>query len=147
MQKGSKKPVVLALLIITLGVAWLLATLADVPGINRVLALSLGFMPPGWDAKQVAPGVNWGLTLSLGIVGVMAFVVSSGVDKVNIVVGPYGLFLSLLLLLRPSKLLSLDAEIPISVIVIGVLMLISQFQVIPLPKWFTWLKAIDNSRV
>ena len=62
MQKGS---VVLVLFIITLGVGWLLTTLA------------------------VAPGINWVLTLSLGMIGVLAFVTSGGIDKVSVIVGPF----------------------------------------------------------
>jgi hypothetical protein len=63
-QTGSKGLVVLSLLIITLGVGWLLTTLA------------------------VAPGINWVLTLSLAMIGLLAFVVSGGIDKVSIIIGP-----------------------------------------------------------
>ena len=59
MQKSSNGPVALALLIITVGVGWLLTALA------------------------VAPEINWVLSLSLGMIGVLAFVVSGGIDKVS----------------------------------------------------------------
>lgn len=120
MQSGSKGTVVLALLIITVGGGWLLTTLA------------------------VAPGINWILTLSLGMIGVLAFVVSGGIDKVSIIVGPFFLIGSVLSILRQSRLLTIDIEVPICVIVIGVLMLIAQLRVIPVPKWFVPLKETQE---
>ncbi|MBC8116203.1 MAG: hypothetical protein H7062_17590 [Candidatus Saccharimonas sp.] len=121
MQKSSKGLVVLSLLIITVGVGWLLTTLA------------------------VAPGINWVLTLSLGMIGVLAFVVSGGVDKVSVIIGPFFLIGSVLSLLHQAKLLSLDVEIPIYVIAVGVLMLVAQLPVIPLPSWYIPLKETDES--
>ena len=121
MQKGSKGPVVLSLLIITLGVGWLLTTLA------------------------VSPGINWVLTLSLGMIGVLVFVVSGGVDKVSVIIGPLFLIGSVLSILRQSKLLSIDVEIPICVIVLGLLMLVAQLKVIPPPGWYIPLKETDES--
>ncbi|MCX7410588.1 MAG: hypothetical protein NTZ32_21135 [Planctomycetales bacterium] len=116
MQSGSKGTVVLALLIITVGIGWLLTTLA------------------------VAPGINWVLTLSLGMIGMLAFVVSGGIDKVSVIVGSFFLIGSVLSILRQANVLSIDVEIPICVIVIGVLMLVAQIKAIPLPKWFIPLK-------
>ena len=121
MPKSSKGPFVLALLIITVGVGWLLTALA------------------------VAPGINWVLTLSLGMIGVLAFVTSGGIDKVSVIVGPFFLIGSALSLLRQAKFLSLDVEIPIYVIVIGVLMLVAQLKAIPLPSWYIPLKKTDDS--
>ena len=121
MQKGSKGPVVLALLIITVGVGWLLTTLA------------------------VAPGINWVLTLSLGMIGVLSFVVSGGIDKVSVIVGPFFLVGSVLSILRQAKMLTIDVEVPICVILIGILMLVAQLQMIPLPKWFIPLKETDET--
>ena len=121
MQKGSKGLVVLSLLIITLGVGWLLTTLA------------------------VLPGINWVLTLSLGMIGVLTFVVSGGIDKVSVIIGPLFLMGSFLSVLRQANLLSLDLEIPIYVIVIGVLLLVAQLKVIPPPGWYIPLKETDES--
>ena len=120
MQKSSKGPVVLALLIITVGVGWLLTTLS------------------------VAPGINWVLTLSLGMIGVLAFVVSGGIDKVSIIVGPFFLVGSVLSILRQAKVLTIDVEVPICVILIGVLMLLAQLRSVPLPQWFIPLKESDE---
>ncbi len=121
MQNGSKGLVVLALLIITLGVGWLLTTLA------------------------VEPRINWVLTLSLGMIGVLAFVISGGLDKVSVVVGPVFLSGSVLSFLRQANYLSFDVEIPIYVIVVGVLLLVSQLRVISLPGWYIPPKATDES--
>ena len=120
MQSGSKGTVVLALLIISVGVGWLLTTLA------------------------VAPGINWVLTLSLGMIGVLAFVVSGGIDKVSVIVGPFFLLGSVLSILRQSGVLTIDVEVPICVIMIGVLMLVAQLKAIPLPKWFIPLKETEE---
>ena len=120
MQKSSKGPIVLSLLIITVGIGWLLTTLS------------------------VAPGINWVLTLSLGMIGVLAFVVSGGIDKVSVIVGPFFLVGSVLSLLRQAKLMTIDIEIPICVILIGVLMLLAQLRSVPLPKWFIPLKESEE---
>ena len=70
----------------------------------------------------------------------LAFVVSGGIDKVSVIVGSFFLIGSVLSILRQANVLSIDVEIPICVIVIGVLMLVAQIKAIPLPKWFIPLK-------
>ena len=47
---------------------------------------------------------------------------------------------SVLSIFRQAKILTIDVEVPICVILIGVLMLAAQLAVIPLPKWFITLK-------
>lgn len=79
-------------------------------------------------------GVDWIWTLSLAIVGFLAFVVG-GFDKVTAVVGPFLILASCLSLLRQTGRLSLDVEIPILVILAGVLALIARLPAIPVPKW------------
>ena len=46
----------------------------------------------------------------------------------------------MLSIFRQAKILTIDVEVPICVILIGVLMLAAQLAVIPLPKWFITLK-------
>jgi hypothetical protein len=111
MPPRPKGPIILALLIITVGVGWLLTV------------------------RGFAPGINWVWTLGLGIVGILTFIVSGGIDKVSIVLGPIFLLSSGLSILRQQKTLSLDTEVPILVIAIGVLLLIAQMRAIPSARW------------
>jgi hypothetical protein len=106
------RPLVLAILIITVGVGWLLT------------------------AKGLGNGINWIWTLSLGVAGILTFVVSGGVDKLSVVIGPCFLASSIMSILRQTGHLSTDEEIPIFVILIGVLILIAQMKTIPLPRWY-----------
>jgi hypothetical protein len=109
---GYNRPLVLAILIITVGVGWLMT------------------------AKGVGPGINWIWTLSLGVAGVLTFVINGGVDKLSVVIGPCFLAASVMSILRQTGHLSTDEEIPLFVILIGVLLLIAQFKSIPLPRWY-----------
>jgi hypothetical protein len=111
MQPSSRAPLVIPILIIVVGVAWLFS--------------SQGF----------GPGINWAWTLGLGIIGILTFVLS-GFDKFSVVVGPFFLLASLLSVLRQTGSLSLDVEVPLLVISIGVLMLVARVPGIPSPAWF-----------
>lgn len=106
----EKKSLILPLLLITVGTGWLLTTLG------------------------VAPGVDWVWTLGLAIVGLLTFVVG-GFDKVTVVVGPFFILASCLSMLRQTGRLKLDVEIPILVIIAGVLILVARSPAIPVPRW------------
>ncbi|MFH1299668.1 MAG: hypothetical protein ABIK07_01310 [Planctomycetota bacterium] len=108
--KSSKKTLILPLLIISIGSGWLLTTL------------------------EVMPGLNWIWVLGLAIIGLLSFAVS-GIDKSTIVMGPFFLIASCLSVLRQTGQLSFDVEVPVLVIVIGVLLLIARSKSIPLPEW------------
>src|SRR5687768_11820102 len=112
MPRQPKGPLVLAILIITLGVGWLLT------------------------AQGIWPGINWVWTLGLGVVGILTFVLSGGLDKLSVVVGPFFLVSSVLSILRQTDRLRPEIEVPVLVILIGVLLAIAQSRLIPLPKWF-----------
>jgi hypothetical protein len=113
--KSQKGPVILALLIITVGVGWLLS------------------------AQGFGRGIDWVWTLGLGMVGIATFVLSGGPDKLSVVLGPFFLVSSLLSVLRQTDRLKIDTEVPILVILIGVLLLIAQMRAIPMPRWM-----VDN---
>ncbi len=115
-MSGSKGALALSLLIITLGTGWLLT--------------AIGF----------GPDLNWIWILGLGILGVLMFLGSGGVDKASIVIGPFFLLSSGLSMMRQSGHLSIDLEIPILIIIIGVLLLIAQSRMIPAPSWFVPLE-------
>src|SRR5438552_2521453 len=109
-MKADKRTLIVPILLITVGIGWLLTTLG------------------------ITPGVEWIWTLGLAIVGVLAFLVG-GWDKVTAVVGPFFIIASCLSLLRQTGRLTLDTEIPILVIVAGVLLLIARLPAIPVPQW------------
>lgn len=99
------------LLIIALGVGWLLTT------------------------QGYVPSVDWLWTIGLAGIGVLTFAFC-GIDKLSMVVGPFFLTASLLSFLRQSGRIKLETEVPILIIMIGVLLLIVQFPAVPKPKWF-----------
>lgn len=109
-MKPDKKTLLLPALLITIGTGWLLSTLG------------------------VAPGIDWVWTLGLAVVGVLTFAVL-GIDKVTVVVGPFLLLASGFSILRQTSRLGMDVEIPILVIVAGVLLLIARSPAIPIPSW------------
>ncbi len=112
MTSTSRAPLVIPILIIVVGVGWLLT------------------------AQGFGPGINWIWTLGLGVIGILTFVISKGFDKASVVIGPFFLLASLLSVLRQTGQLSLDIEVPVLVISIGVLLLIAQLPAIPKPGWF-----------
>jgi len=96
---------------IVVGIGWLLSTLNIFP-----------------------PEINWIWTAGLAAAGIMPFAIS-GVDKVNVVVGPWFLSASILSVLRQSEKLAFDIEVPILVIVGGLLMIVARSSAFPSPKW------------
>jgi hypothetical protein len=115
MAPKSKAPLVVPILIIAVGVGWLLT------------------------AQGFGPGINWIWTLGLGVIGILVFAVSRGFDKVSVVLGPFFLLASLLSVLRQTGQLSLDIEVPVLFITIGILLLVAQLPVIPKPAWYVEL--------
>jgi hypothetical protein len=109
-MKPSSRTFIFPLLLITIGLGWLLTTLG------------------------VAPGIDWVWTLSLAALGLLAFFIA-GCDKITVVVGPFFFIASVLSVLRQTGRLRIDVEIPILVIVAGVLLLIARSPAVPIPKW------------
>ncbi len=107
---SSGKSLLLPILLITIGTGWLLTT--------------LGF----------APAIDWIWTLGLAVVGVLTFVIG-GVDKVTLVVGPFFVMTSLLSVLRQTGRIEFNVEVPILVIVSGILLLMVRSPAVPAPKW------------
>jgi hypothetical protein len=98
-----------------------------------ILAITLG---SGWllTALDVAPRIDWVWTLCLAVVGLLTLAVG-GIDKVTVVVGPFFLIASCLSVFRQAGRMSVDVEVPILVILAGVLLLIARSAVVPMPKW------------
>lgn len=109
-MSSDKKTLVVPFLLITLGSGWLLTTLG------------------------ITPAIDWIWTLGLAVVGLLAFAIG-GIDKVTVVVGPFFMITSFLSILRQTNRLALNVEIPILVILAGVLLLIVRSPSIPAPKW------------
>ena len=106
----NKKSFILPLFMVAVGTGWLLTTLG------------------------VVPRVDWAWTLGLAVVGLLAFVLS-GFDKVTVVIGPFFLIASLLSVLRQTDRLEWDIELPVLVIVAGLLLLVARLPSVPLPGW------------
>ena len=122
MPSKSRAPLIIPVLIIVVGTGWLLT------------------------AQGFGPGINWVWTLGLGVIGILTFVVSKGLDKVSVVIGPFFLLASLLSVLRQTNHLSVDIEVPVLVISIGILLLIAQLPAIPKPGWYVALPHSDAFR-
>lgn len=103
------KKLVVPILIILVGATWLLNVLG------------------------IMPGIDWIWTVGLAAAGILTVVIG-GVNKVTVVTGPFLLVASVCSLLRQTGRLAVDREIPVLVIVLGVLMLISQLSRLPTPE-------------
>ena len=104
------KSLVIPILLITLGVGWLLTTLG------------------------VVPQIDWVWTLGIAFVGILTFALG-GIDKVTVAVGPFFLIASILSILRQTGRLQTAIEVPVLVIVAGVLLLVAHAKNIPAPRW------------
>ncbi len=109
-MKPDKKTLVPPILLITVGAGWLLSTLG------------------------IAPEIDWIWILTLAVAGVLTFAVG-GFDKVTVVVGPFFIVASCLSVLRQTDRLQLNVEVPIIVIVAGLLLLMARSPVVPIPSW------------
>ena len=109
-MKPEKRTLIVPILLITLGFGWLLTTLA------------------------VAPGINWVWTLGLASVG-LPTIALGGIDKATVVVGPFFIISSTLSILRQTGQLPLDVEVPILVIVTGILLLVARLPAVSVPEW------------
>ena len=110
-MNSGKSTMAVPLLMIVVGIGWLLST--------------LGIFPPE---------INWIWTAGLAAAGIMPFAIS-GIDKVNVVIGPWFLSASVLSVLRQSGQLTFDVEVPILVIIGGLLMIVARSSAFPSPKW------------
>lgn len=116
-MKKSRSGLLIPVLIIGLGVAWLLTTL------------------------KILPGVDWIWTGGLGLCGLLTLAVS-GLNKFSVVVGPFLLIGSIFSVLRQTGKLAVDVELPVLFIIFGVLLLASYLLPLPLPDF---LRPEDSS--
>jgi hypothetical protein len=110
------KPLVVPVLLITLGTGWLLTTLG------------------------IVPRIDWVWTLGIAFTGILVFVLS-GFNKMSVAVGPFFLLASGLSVLRQTGRLNVELEVPILVIAAGVLMIVAHSRSIPAPPWLVGAPA------
>jgi hypothetical protein len=95
------------------------------------------------NVLEILPGVDWMWTVGLAAAGILTVAIG-GLNKVSIVTGPFLVVASVCSLLRQTGRLMVDHEIPILVIVLGILMLISQLSNLPVPEALRPLKESDE---
>jgi hypothetical protein len=115
------KGVLIALLIVAIGCAWLLNTL------------------------HVIAGVDWVWTLALGVTGVITLVWTR-INKITFIMGLFLIIGSIFSVARQTGLLRIDVEVPLLVILFGILFLIAQLPIIPLPKTLVQIKEEEARR-
>lgn len=115
----SRMFVLLGVLLVTVGTGWMLTSL------------------------EIGPDIAWVWTLGLLVIGVLTFAVG-GLDKVTVVAGPFFVIASCLSLLRQQNRLQVEQEIPLLVIVTGILLLVAQIKAIPFPKWIEEDSKLDS---
>ena len=109
-KNNDSKTLIVPIMLITLGSGWLLSTIG------------------------IAPQIDWVWTLGLAVTGILAFAVC-GFDKVTFVVGLFFMLTSIVSVMRQTGRITIDVEVPLLVIVSGVLMLIARMRAIPVPTW------------
>ena len=109
------KSIVISLLIIAIGMAWLLNVL------------------------HVIAGVDWLWTIALAATGVLTLLWGK-LNKFTFIMGLFLVVSSVFSVLRQTSLLSLEIEVPLLVIVFGLLFLLAQMPVIPLPEALMQMK-------
>lgn len=105
----QRKRFIVPTLIILLGVAWLL------------------------NVREIIPGVDWIWTVGLAAVGILTLAVG-GLNKLTVVIGPFFLTASLFSILRQTGQMSLDLEVPLLTITLGILLLLVQLLNLPMPE-------------
>ena len=97
------------ILIILVGTAWLLNVL------------------------DIIPGVDWVWPIGLAAAGIVT-VARGGINRHTIVIGPFLIAASVCSVLRQTHRLPADREVPILIIVLGVLLLLACLLRLPPPK-------------
>ena len=102
--------IIVAVVIIGLGVAWLLNTL------------------------DVISGVDWLWTGGLGVAGIL-IMAAHGINKFTFVIGPFLLVSSVFSIFRQTGRLRIDIEMPVLFIIFGALFLLSLLLPLPTPEF------------
>lgn len=92
----------------------------------------------GWliAALGVSPQIDWIWTLLLAIVGILV-IAYQGFNKFSVVVGPLFVCASILSVFRQMGQLSLNVEMPMLVVLTGILTGIAHLALFPTPSWLS----------
>src|SRR2546423_15167417 len=104
------KSILGSVLIIALGVAWLLNVLG------------------------IVPRVDWIWTIALAAVGLLVLL-GNGLNRQSFVIGLFLLAASVLSVMRQTSRIRPDVEVPVLIIVLGLLCLLAQVLRLPKPRW------------
>ncbi len=106
-----------------------------------VLIMGVGI---GWllNVMDVFETVDWVWPVCLAV-GAILVIVFGGGNKLAFVFGPFLLISSLFSVLRQVGRLRLNLEVPLLVIILGLLWLIAELLKLPTPEW---LKREDEER-
>jgi hypothetical protein len=107
-----------------------------------VLMITLG-LGQLLSAMGVVPEINWVWTMFLAAAGVLVFVLG-GINKATIVLGPFFLIGSILSILRETGRIEINVELPMLVILIGILILIAHHPSLPTPAWLLPVKPASK---
>ena len=113
------KKLVVPLLVITLGIAWIL------------------------NVRDILPGVNWIWTIGLAISGIICLIIDK-INKFNFVLGLFLIIASVFSILRQTDRIPEDIEVPSLFITLGILMLVAQLVKLPSPSWVIDKPKDDN---
>jgi hypothetical protein len=110
-MSAPKSLIVLACCLIALGVGWLMD--------------GLGFLPI----------VDWVWVSALAIAG-LATLALGGVNKVTLTIGPFLLAAAAGSAMRQGKVVTAEIELPLLVLLLGILILANLVLPVPNPRWY-----------
>lgn len=101
-----------------------------------IFGVTLTLFGAGWLLNElgIAPDINWIWTLGLCVGGALVFLVS-GVDKLSFVVGLLLVACGGFSILRQTGRLDVSHEVPVLMMIAGVLVLFSYYAPLPVPRW------------
>ena len=110
------------------------------PASPAVLVLGVSVVAVGvlWliGVKGFFPSPGWIWTATLGVGGVGVFAAGRRVDKATLIAGGFLLACCGASVLRHLGRLTLEVELPVLVIALGLLILLAQHPRVPVPRWY-----------
>ena len=103
-----QKQYIVPILVIVIGVGWLL------------------------NVQGILPKIDWIWTCGLAAAGILTIIIG-GLDKLTAVVGPFLIVSSIFSVLRQTGHMTVDQEVPILTIILGVLLLVVNVLKLPPP--------------
>jgi threonine/homoserine efflux transporter RhtA len=110
MMKGSMHYMLVSMLTIALGAAWLL------------------------NLFPMLPNAGWVWTMGLGVAG-MLILALCGVNKLTVVTGPLLIIAAFMMAMQMMGRMQIHQQLPMLTVALGGLMLLSSMAPVPLPGW------------